>query len=405
MSLRGDSGQKMRLKITGLPVGEKIDFSALQSFTKRAYREHAPWTTHRGAEETLTVESGLDHGMITGDIIFALQSPKPERNLRLTGIPVPGTADYVEFSQYGRRLPRPDTDAERKLFCAAGAVMVQLLKSRGVTIAAHLSCVGLIRDRLFDSARLTAQEIEFLRGLEFPVLDESKGMQMIQRILREKTAGNSVGGQIECAVLGLPVGMGGSWFSALQGRLASGAMAIPGINGVEFGPGFASAALRGSQIVDAILPDEIRPRLSGNILGGFAGGKSTGLPLVFRVSVQPEPAIVGEVDTVDWNSGEKVVLMGHSEEDMATRGRHERPFESTDRTVDTEGRHAKADMDIWEDRDEYLDIRTGQTVRMVETGLPTDPCPALSILPCTEAMAACILLDEWMKEDGIHGVF
>ncbi len=394
----------MRLKVSGLPAGEPADPGDLAAFAQRAYRERAPWNPQRGDEAPVNVESGIENGTVTGDVTFSIRSAQTPRNMKLTGIPVPGTLDYVEFSQYGRRLPRPDTDAERKLFCAAGGLMVGILERKGVRVGAHLSCVGLIRDRLFDGREIDPDVLRTLRDLEFPVLDEERGMQMIQRILREKTSGNSVGGQIECAVTGLPAGMGGTWFSALQGRLASGALAVPGVNGVEFGTGFAGASLRGSQTVDPILPGPDGPVLAGNLAGGILSGKTTGLPLIFRVSVGPAPAIVQETDSVDWQKNEAVVLMGRFDENDRSRGRHEEPSRELREDAGREGRHSRQDRETWEDRDEYLDIRTGKTVRILETGEPEDPCAALAALPCVESVAACVLLDELMKEEGVrHG--
>ena len=140
-------------------------------------------------------------------------------------------------------------------------------------------------------------------------------MSTILSIRRRCADGDSVGGVVECAVTGLPAGVGAPMFGGLENLIARAVFAIPAIKGVEFGAGFAAARLRGSEHNDAFRVQDGRIVTETNRCGGILGGISTGMPVVFRAAFKPTPSIAREQQSVN--------LQTMVPEKMAVTGRHD----------------------------------------------------------------------------------
>lgn len=134
-------------------------------------------------------------------------------------------------------------------------------------------------------------------------------------IAAAKERGDSVGGVIECAVTGLPVGVGEPMFDGLESVLAAAIFAIPAVKGVEFGAGFDVAALFGSENNDDFIYEDGMVKTKTNHHGGSLGGISSGMPLVFRAAFKPTPSISMEQDTISISKRENDTL--------AVVGRHD----------------------------------------------------------------------------------
>ena len=138
---------------------------------------------------------------------------------------------------------------------------------------------------------------------------------MQEAIARAAAEGDSVGGILETAVLGLPAGVGEPWFDTVEGLLSHALFGIPAIKGVEFGDGFAMAEGRGSEMNDAFRIRDGRIVTATNHTGGINGGITNGMPLIFRCAVKPTPSIFREQETVDMYQKEERVL--------SLQGRHD----------------------------------------------------------------------------------
>ena len=178
---------------------------------------------------------------------------------------------------------------------------LQLLAAQGVEIFAHIAQIGSIPDRAFDPL---APERP---GSGFPVLDTAAGEAMRAEIAAAAAAGDSVGGVVECAVTGLPAGVGAPMFGGLENRLAQALFAIPAVKGAEFGSGFAGAALRGSENNDPYCMKNGAVRTHTNHAGG--------MPVLFRAAFKPTPSIALPQQTVRLSDGAPVTL--------ELRGRHD----------------------------------------------------------------------------------
>ncbi|NLA25916.1 MAG: chorismate synthase, partial [Firmicutes bacterium] len=161
-----------------------------------------------------------------------------------------------------------------------------------------------------------------LAAKTFPVIDEGAGLKMRTLIKEAAAAGDSLGGLIECAATGLPAGLGSPHFSGVENRLAAAIFGIPAVKGIEFGAGFASARLRGSQNNDPFFIGENGDIMTvSNNCGGILGGITNGMPLLFRAAVKPTPSIAIPQQTVSLSrlEPERITITGRHDPCIAHR--------------------------------------------------------------------------------------
>ena len=206
---------------------------------------------------------------------------------------------------------------------------MQFLEDSGITVGAHILSIAGIRDEGFDGVSVSGEILEAVQAKEFPVIDDEAGKRMRDAIIEAKLAEDSVGGIVECAVIGLPAGVGEPMFDGLENRLSAAIFAIPAVKGVEFGAGFQAAAMRGSENNDAFLMTEgagepkdengnPNPRFlktSTNHHGGILGGISSGMPIILRAAFKPTPSIGSPQKSVS--------LLEKKERELKVEGRHD----------------------------------------------------------------------------------
>ncbi len=335
--------------VDGLPAGEAIDLEELQAFLNRRAPGRGPWATTRKEEDRPEILSGLAGGYTCGAPLAALIRNTNTRsgdydNLR--DIPRPGHADYTAQVKYGGfqdvaggghfsgRLTAP--------LCIAGGICKQILARKGIYVGAHIAAVGGIPDQSYDPVNLDRETLLAPGGRDFPVLDPDAGARMQGAIAQAKEDLDSLGGLVECAVIGLPAGLGDPMLDGMENRIARLAFAIPAVKGVAFGAGFAVADRRGSQNNDPFYFDEAgQVRTRTNHAGGILGGITNGMPLVFQAAVKPTPSIGQPQESVSLSRGENTTLVIH-------------------------GRH--------------------------------DPCIVPRAVPCSEAAAAIAVYDAWLEQ-------
>jgi chorismate synthase len=312
----------------GLPAGELLDMEKIQTYLKRRAPGQSALTTSRKETDLPRIVCGLAEGATCGAPLCALFENKDTRSedyQDLKWIPRPGHADYTAFvktngcndvrggGHFSARLTAP--------LVFAGAVCAQLLEKQGITIAAHIFSIGSILDKPFDPVNTSSQEFSVLAANGFPVLDSAAGAAMQELIQSVAKEGDSIGGIVECCVLGLPPGVGEPIFDGLENRIASAVFGIPAVKGIEFGAGFASAALKGSQNNDAFFYDGNTVKTKTNRHGGILGGLSSGMPLLFKVAFKPTPSIAQEQDSVNLNTktDAKLIVKGRHDPCVVTR--------------------------------------------------------------------------------------
>ena len=290
-------GPAIGMTLEGLPAGFRPDGKALQAFLNRRAPGQGQHTTTRKEADVPEFLSGLVAGVTCGAPLCAVirnTGARTQDYVNLQQIHRPSHADYPAYVKYGEahdgrgggkfsgRLTAP--------LCVAGGLCIQLLEQKGIRIGAQILQIGSVKNTRFDPL-----------SPEIPSPSAFPTEAMLAEIAAAKEEGDSVGGIIECAVTGLPVGLGEPMFDGLENRLAQILFAIPGVKGVDFGTGFDCASLRGSVHNDPYYVNQdggIQTRT--NHAGGILGGLSTSMPLVLRVAVKPTASIAKPQETVTY---------------------------------------------------------------------------------------------------------
>ena len=304
--------------LDGLPAGYRVDLAALQAFADRRRAKDNLATARREADK-INVVSGLFEGRTCGAPLALFIENGDVRSSDYAEIdkhPRPSHADYTSFVKYGLRDYRGGGHFSGRLtaaLCAAGGVAKQILEALGIFVGAHVCRVGGATDQMFDPVNV--QRSDFVYPTEFPALSAEAAEAMKAEILSAKSECDSVGGEVECAVVGVPAGLGEPMFGGVENLLAANLFGIPAVKGVEFGNGFAAAALRGTRNNDAFYYENGAVKTKTNNAGGVNGGIANGMPVVFRVAFKPTASVFRPQDTVDLEKEENYSLL--------IRGRHD----------------------------------------------------------------------------------
>lgn len=319
LSIFGQShGTAIGMTLDGIPAGLPVDTDALQVFLNRRAPGQNDWSTPRKEADRPEFLSGILDGFTCGAPIAAAIYNKNTRSgdyANLKDCPRPGHADLTAQIKYGGfqdavggghfsgRLTAP--------LCIAGGLCKQWLEGMGIQVFAHVAAIAGISDTPFDPLAPDADLIQ----PEFPVVNQDAGARMRAVISAAKSDGDSVGGIVECAVTGLPAGVGEPMFGGVESRIAQIVYGVPAVKGVEFGAGFAAAKLRGSQNNDDYVMIDGQIRTATNNAGGILGGITTGMPLIFRAALKPTPSISRPQQSVSLSSGEM--------QELVIKGRHD----------------------------------------------------------------------------------
>ena len=306
----------------GVPVEEK--FLARCMDQRRARGDGL--STPRVEADRIRFLSGVVNGHTTGTAIALLIENQTTRSgdyAKTADLLRPGHADYTAYAKYhGFQDARGGGHFSGRVtaaLVAGGAVVLAALQRAGIDIATHIArCSGIsdIPFALDDPAALSAQ-VQTLATKEagFAVLDAAAEEPMKAAIRSAGAEGDSVGGVLETAILGLPAGVGEPYFDSVESLLAHLAFSIPAVKGIEFGTGFGFADLRGSGANDAFRMKDGHIVTATNHNAGINGGIANGMPVVFRTVVKPTPSIYKQQDTVDYISKKDAQL--------SIQGRHD----------------------------------------------------------------------------------
>jgi len=302
ISIFGEShGNALGINIDGIPAGTELNFDFISEEMKRRAPGKSELTTSRTEKDEFEILSGFVNGRTTGTplaMIIRNTNQKSKDYGEIVKKPRPGHADWAGLSRYnGFNDIRGGGHFSGRITAPlvfAGAVAKQILKEKGILIAAHVKSIKDIQDRDFEEKDITQENIDRLRNMILPVLNENIVPDMEKTILKAKEEKNSVGGIVEIMITGIKAGIGDPFFESMESELSRMMFSIPAIKGIEFGAGFDIAKMTGYEANDEMYYDEkgdVKTYTNNN--GGITGGITNGMPINFKVAVKP-PASIGK---------------------------------------------------------------------------------------------------------------
>ncbi len=310
-------GEYVGITLDGLPAGLDIREENISKYLQ--YRRPKPLiNTARIEEDEMEIIGGFN-GKTDGSpltILIKNKNIKSNDYEEIAYKPRPGHADYPAFIKYGGnndyrgggqfsgRMTAP--------IVAAGGLLEPVLNGKGIRSLARTLSIAEFRD----DRNYSLEELEKRYDNDLRIISDSLHKEIVDYIVKVRREGDSVGGVVETAIFGVPIGLGEPFFNSVESEISALAFSIPGIKGIEFGDGFRSALMKGSEFNDSLGINETgKIIIKTNHNGGINGGLTNGNPIVFRVAVRPTSSIMLPQDTVN--------LRDVREEKLVIKGRHD----------------------------------------------------------------------------------
>ncbi len=321
VTLFGEShGEYIGATIDGLAPGIKVDRDYINARLSER-RPSGKISTARVEDDEFIIASGEFEGFTTGTpltILIPNTNKKSGDYKNLSKTPRPSHADYTAECKYhgfedyrgGGHFSGRVTAA----LVAVGSLLRSALLEKNIKIGSHITELHGVADRYFDNIE---NDINILSGKEFPVLRAESEEKMKKEIEKAASVGDSVGGILETAIIGVPCGVGEPWFDTVESMLAHAVFAVPAVKGIEFGQGFAFADMYGSEANDAFAVCEGNVITKTNNNGGINGGITNGMPILFNTVIKPTPSIFKDQDSVNLTTMENTVLKIQGRHDPA----------------------------------------------------------------------------------------
>ncbi len=302
--------------IEGVLPGIEIDEAFIQSELNRRRPGQSKITTPRDEKDKVEILSGVMDGKATGTPIGFLiwnadQRSKDYSNIK--DIYRPSHADFTYQSKYGIRDYRGGGRSSARETIArvvAGAIAKLILKQYGVEINAYTSQVGTIKlEKSYQELDLLSAENNIVR-----CPDEEVAQKMIDYIDQVRIDKDSVGGVITCVIKNSPVGLGEPVFDKFHAEMGKAMLGINAVKGFEYGMGFKSTEMKGTEHNDVFYMEGDKVRTKTNRSGGVQGGITNGEDIYMNVAFKPIATILKEQQTVN-KQGEEV--------STTVKGRHD----------------------------------------------------------------------------------
>ncbi len=321
LTIFGEShGEYIGAVLDGLAPGIAVDNEYIaHMLTLR--RPEGKISTPRKEKDEFQIVSGVINGRTTGTPITILipnENVKSGDYSQMKTAARPSHADYTaECKYHGFQDSRGGGHFSGRItaaLVAAGAICRYALEQKEIHIGTHVKRCAGVSDREFENL---FSDIKSVNDKTFAVLDEASGEKMREAILAAASEGDSVGGILETAIVGMPAGVGEPWFDSVESQLSHMMFSIPAVKGIEFGAGFGIADLRGSAANDPMKMDNGRVVTVTNNNGGINGGITNGMPILFRTAIKPTPTIFKPQNTIDFKNRTETVLEPKGRHDPA----------------------------------------------------------------------------------------
>ncbi|MBE6622933.1 MAG: chorismate synthase [Ruminococcaceae bacterium] len=321
VTIFGEShGEYIGAVLDGMAPGIDVDFEYI-SHMLTLRRPDGKISTPRKEKDEFKIVSGVLNGKTTGTPITILipnENVKSGDYSQMRTVARPSHADFTAQCKYhGFQDSRGGGHFSGRItaaLTAAGAICKLALEKKGIYIGTHIKKCAGISDRNFDDIFC---DIKALNGKTFAVLDDKTEEEMTSAILEAAEDGDSVGGVLETAIIGMPQGVGEPFFDSIESLLSHMMFSIPAVKGVEFGAGFEIADMKGSFANDPMRIKDGKIITLKNNNGGINGGITNGMPIIFRTAIKPTPTIFKPQETVDFVNMCETVLEPKGRHDPA----------------------------------------------------------------------------------------
>lgn len=316
ISIFGEShGSAIGINMDNLPPGFTLDIKEIMREMKRRAPGNNNLSTIRKEDDEPEILSGYFQGKTTGTPLCAIIRNKDNKSKdysKIKDVMRPGHGDYPGFVKYnGFNDYRGGGHFSGRITAPlvfAGAICKQILRKEKIEIVAHVQSIGEITDKSFLDCDLDEELINSLKYEEFPLINKNLEDKMKNQILNARKEGDSVGGVIECMILGVKAGVGSPFFDSVESTLAHLMFSVPAVKGIEFGRGFDLTKIKGSKANDEYYLDGKKIKTKTNNNGGISGGITNGMPIIFRVAIKPTPSIYKEQSSVNICNMEETTL-------------------------------------------------------------------------------------------------
>lgn len=316
LSIFGEShGNAIGITIDGLPAGFSIDMDKIMMEMARRAPGKSSLSTPRKESDIPEILSGYFEGKTTGTPLCAIirnSNTKSKDYSKLKDVMRPGHADYTGAVRYkGFNDYRGGGHFSGRITAPlvfAGAICKQILEANGIIISAHINSIGKIKDCSFLESDISDELLNSFKEKELPLINTKLEDKMRQEILSARSSGDSIGGTIECAILGVSPGVGDPFFDSVESTLAHLMFSVPAVKGIEFGKGFDISKMRGSEANDEYYLENGNIKTKTNNNGGILGGITNGMPIIFNVAIKPTASIFKEQNTVNIATMEETTL-------------------------------------------------------------------------------------------------
>lgn len=318
ISIFGEShGRGIGVVMDNVPSGIEVDYKKIENFmSRRTASNNKTGSTERKETDKFSIISGVFNNKTTGTPMCAIiknRDCKSDDYDEIEFLARPGHADFTGSVRYNffndfrggghfsGRLTAPIT--------FVGAVCQQILDMKEIKSFAHISSIGNINDKRFCLEKTTITELEKIQSKPIAVLDDLIIPRIKTQICDVIKKGDSIGGTIECVILGVPVGVGSPIFDGIENYISYLAFGIPGVKGIEFGAGFKTSLMTGSENNDEFYVENGTVRTKTNNHGGILGGISSGMPIVFNLAIKPTPTISKRQKTINLKTLENTEIL------------------------------------------------------------------------------------------------
>lgn len=316
LSIFGEShGNAIGINIDNLPPGFPLDMEEIMREMRRRAPGKNNLSTARKESDVPEILSGYFEGKTTGTPLCAIirnSDNKSKDYSKIKDVMRPGHGDYPGFVKYkGFNDYRGGGHFSGRITAPlvfVGAICKQILRKSGIEIVAHIKSIGDMEDKSFLDCDLDKLFINSLKYEEFPLIKKNLEEKMKNEILSARKEGDSVGGIIECMVLGIKAGIGSPFFDSVESTLAHLIFSVPAVKGVEFGMGFDISKMKGSKSNDEYYLKEGKVKTKTNNNGGIIGGITNGMPIIFRVAIKPTPSVYKEQNSINISTMEETTL-------------------------------------------------------------------------------------------------